>query len=68
MGNKFVPNYFFQNYDFFNYLLKEIDNQLLEFNMNSFFVKNKNHDSNSSTDNITLNDINNLYIKNYSVF
>ena len=41
LGNKFVPNYFFNAIDFFNYLLKELDENLLDLNTSIFLSKNK---------------------------
>ena len=48
MGNKFVPNYFFKTIDFFNYLLEELDNNLLDLNKNIFFKNNKTSSSYSN--------------------
>lgn len=45
LGNKFVPNYFFSTIDFFNYLLKELDENLLDLNTNIFLSKNKSSNS-----------------------
>jgi len=44
-GNKFVPNYFFNSIDFFNYLLCELDNNLLDLNMKLFFLEKNNSQS-----------------------
>jgi len=41
LGNKFIPNYFYSSNDYFNYILKEIDINLFNFNKNLFFQNNK---------------------------
>jgi len=35
------PNYFYSSSDYFNYILKEIDINLFNFNKNLFFQNNK---------------------------
>jgi hypothetical protein len=41
LGNKFIPNYFYSSHDYINYILKEIDINLSNFNKNLFFQNNK---------------------------
>ncbi len=41
LGNKFIPNYFYSSHDYFNYILKEIDINLSNFNKNLFFQNNE---------------------------
>ena len=48
LGNKFVPNYFFNSIDFFNYLLSELDNNLLDLNKKLFFLEKNNSQYNSN--------------------
>lgn len=50
LGNKFVPNYFFESFTFFNYLLMDIDKQLIEFNKQIVYFKSKNNNINHLDD------------------
>ena len=58
LGNKFVPNYFFNNSDFFNHLLNEIDNSLLNLNRDLYLSKDysKINSNIISYENIDLED------------
>jgi hypothetical protein len=61
LGNKFVPNYFFSTIDFFNYLLKELDENLLDLNTNIFLSKNKSSNSIKIFDSFDKN-LNELFV------
>ena len=64
LGNKFVPNYFFNNIEFFNYLIKDIDLQILEFNKNMILYNEKK----SSINKIENNILDNKYINKLFIF
>ena len=54
LGNKYIPNYFFDRVDYFYFLLKEIDKIIIDFNKYIFFVKKSCNNNNTNNNYITL--------------
>ena len=66
-GNKFVPNYFFNPLDYFNYLLSELDTNLLDLNKNFFFLNNNNKVHNNIKNYYNDNNLNEIKVDNQHI-
>lgn len=67
-GNKFVPNFFFNKNEFFNFLLSDLDNALIEFNTKftlNIHMRNKVSNNENFLNNF---EINNSYLKGLNKF